>query len=208
MLLSEKPEGSAPEATDHEYGVVPPFALIVYAYDAPDCAPGTEDVVMVNGVVTTAGFTETLALAFFVVSAALVTVMVTVALEVTVGAVNIPFPEIDPAEADHVTDVLLVPWTEARNCWPFPEVTVADEGEIKMPTVVATGATVTTALALFVLSAVLVARTVMVVVLLTLGAVKTPALVMLPAVADQLTAVLSLPCTVAENSFVLPELRP
>jgi len=74
--------------------------------------------------------TETLALAFFVVSAALVTVTVTLALLVTVGAVNNPLLEIVPAVADHVTAVLPVPCTVAENGWVFPDAKLALVGEM------------------------------------------------------------------------------
>jgi len=54
-------------------------------------------------------FTATVALAFLVVSAVLVAVTVTLLLLLTVGAVNSPPLEMEPALADHVTLVLLVP---------------------------------------------------------------------------------------------------
>ncbi len=53
--------------------------------------------------------TDTVALAFLVVSAALVAVTVAVVLLVTVGAVNNPLLEMEPALADHVTVVFVVP---------------------------------------------------------------------------------------------------
>lgn len=188
--------------------MVPPLAPKVYAYAAPDCAPGIEGVVIANGLAgALAGFTETLTLAFFVLSAALVAVTVTVVFVVTEGAVNIPLPEIVPAEADHVTDVLLDPDTVAENCCPAPAVTEADVGETETLTVGVDGAMLTNALALFVGSAALVARTVTAVALVTVGAVKAPELVIDPAVADQVTAVLLVPCTVAENCLLLPEAR-
>ena len=62
------------------------------------------------------GVTETVALDFLVVSATLVAVTVTLVLLLTLGAVNIPTLETEPAEADQVTAVLLVPWTVAENC--------------------------------------------------------------------------------------------
>jgi hypothetical protein len=53
--------------------------------------------------------------------------------------------------------------------------------------------TETTALAVLVVSAALVARTVTVVAAVTLGAVKLPVLEIVPALADQFTAVLLVP---------------
>jgi hypothetical protein len=53
--------------------------------------------------------------------------------------------------------------------------------------------TETTALAVLVVSATLVARTVTVVAVVTLGAVKPPVLEIVPALADQFTAVLLVP---------------
>ena len=53
--------------------------------------------------------------------------------------------------------------------------------------------TETTALAVLVVSATLVARTVTVVAIVTLGAVKLPVLEIVPALADQFTAVLLVP---------------
>ena len=65
--------------------------------------------------------------------------------------------------------------------------------------------TETVALAVLVASARLVARTVTVVAVVTLGAVKLPVLVIAPALTDQITDVLLVPCTVAENCWVAPE---
>jgi hypothetical protein len=94
--------------------VVPPDAEREKEYALPDCAPAMPDVVMLNDEVS--GFTATVALDFLVVSATLVAVTVAFELLVTVGAVNMPPLETDPAEADQVTAVLLVPWTTAENC--------------------------------------------------------------------------------------------
>ena len=66
--------------------------------------------------------------------------------------------------------------------------------------------TVTAAAADFVGSATLVAVTSIVVVLVTDGAVKRPALDTVPALAVQLTAVLLVPVTVSVNCMVPPEL--
>ena len=94
--------------------MVPPDAEREKEYALPDCAPAKPDVVMLNDEVC--GFTATVALDFLVVSATLVAVTVAFELLVTVGAVNMPPLETDPAEADQVTAVLLVPCTAAENC--------------------------------------------------------------------------------------------
>ena len=102
-------------------------------------------------------FTVTLALAFLVVSAALVAV--TVYVPAVLGAVNRPLEETDPLLADQVTAVLVEPVTVALNCCVAPVLIVALVGATLMPTV--TGAfTVTLALAVWVVSAALVALTV------------------------------------------------
>lgn len=84
------------------------------------------------GADVTGGFTTTVAVAYFVVSAALVARTVKVCLTVTdAGAVYSPAVEIEPTaeERDHVTEVLEVPVTLAVNCClaPGPSVTVAGE---------------------------------------------------------------------------------
>jgi hypothetical protein len=91
--------------------VVPPVAASGYEYEVLTWVLGTEAVVIASvlGAGVEAGLTETLALAFFVESAALVAVMVTLVLVETLGAVNIPPDEIEPALADQLTDVLVVP---------------------------------------------------------------------------------------------------
>jgi hypothetical protein len=134
--------------------------------------------------------TVTVALAFLVESAELAAVTVTVVLLLTVGAVNNPPLEIEPAVADQVTAVLVVPWTVAVNCCVLPDPTLALVGETA--TVIA-GVTVTDALAFLVVSAALVAVTVTLVLLLTEGAVNSPLLETEPAVADQVTDVLVVP---------------
>ena len=63
-----------------------------------------------------AGITTTEADDVLEVLAALVAVTVTLVLLLTLGAVKSPLLEIVPAEADHVTAVLLVPCTAAENC--------------------------------------------------------------------------------------------
>jgi hypothetical protein len=72
---------------------------------------GTEVVAIASvlGAGVEAGLTETLALAFFVESAALVAVIVTLMLDETLGAVNIPAEDTAPALADQFTDVFVVP---------------------------------------------------------------------------------------------------
>ena len=69
------------------------------------------------------------------------------------------------------------------------------------------GVTATVALDFFVVLALLVAVTVTLVLLLTFGAVNMPLLETVPAVADQVTAVLLVPWTVAANCCVFPDVR-
>lgn len=89
---------------------MPPLAASAYEYELPACAPGTELEVIASELgVGVAGLTEMLALAFFVESATLVAVTVTLVLLETFGAVNIPADEMEPALADQLTDVLVVP---------------------------------------------------------------------------------------------------
>ena len=85
----------------------PPPAAIVKAYPLPDCALGSDAVLIARADCT--GLTLTDALDFFVVSAELVAVTLTVELLETVGAVNIPLLEMLPDETDQVTAVLLLP---------------------------------------------------------------------------------------------------
>src|SRR5206468_2846058 len=153
------------------------------------------------------GFTATVALDFLVVSALLVAVTVTLVPALTFGAVNMPPAETVPAEADHVTAVLLVPWTVAENCWVFPDVRVVFVGETVTLIVEAAGLTATVALAFFEVFALLVAVTVTLVAVLTVGAANRPLLEIVPADADQVTPVLVVPCTLAVNCFVLPDVR-
>lgn len=141
-----------------------------------------------------------------VLSAALVAVTVTLVDVETLGAVNIPPLETDPAVTDQFTAELVVPCTVATNCFVFPDVKVELDGETEMLTTGA-AATLTVADACLVVSAALVAVTVTLVLADTFGAVKIPLLEMLPAVADQTTAVLLVPCTVAPNCSVAPEFR-
>jgi hypothetical protein len=76
------------------------------------------------------GLTSTLAIAFFVLSAALVAMTVTLISLVTAGAVTTPVFDTEPALALQVTAVLLVPCTVALNCWRFPEAMRVAVGEI------------------------------------------------------------------------------
>jgi hypothetical protein len=69
------------------------------------------------------------------------------------------------------------------------------------------GLTTTLALDLFVGSTTLVAVTVTLVLLETLGAVNRPALETVPEFADHVTAVLLVPCTRAVNCWLLPEVK-
>jgi hypothetical protein len=153
----------------------------------------------VGGVTVTVAEAEELGLAW------LVAVTVTVVVEVTLGAVKRPEVEIEPAVADQVTAVLVEPVTVAVNCWLAPELAVTVVGEIETETVPA-GVTVTVAEAEALELAWLVAFTVTLVVEVTVGAVKSPLLEMLPAVADQVTALLKVPVTVALNCWVPSEL--
>jgi hypothetical protein len=101
-----------------------------------------------------------------------------------------------------VTVVFEVFCTVAPNCCVAPEATVGLEGE----TVTTIGAvTETTVLDFAVLSATLVAVTVKVVLLEIVGAVNKPVLEIVPAVADQVTVVFEVFCTVAPNCCVAPE---
>lgn len=73
--------------------------------------------------------TLTFAEAFFVGSATLVAVMVNEVGLLTLGAVSTPVLDIDPADVDQVTAVLLVPETVATNDWEAPDWTLAVCGE-------------------------------------------------------------------------------
>ena len=109
------------------------------------------------------------------------------------GAVKKPDDEMLPALADQVTAVLLVPRTVAENCCVLPEVRVVLVGETVTLTVDPEGPTAITAPAFLVGSAALVAVTVTLVLLETLGAVNTPPSEIVPAVADHFTVVLVVP---------------
>jgi len=144
----------------------------------------------------TGTLTITLAEADFVESAALVAV--TVKVPAVLGAVYKPPVEMVPPVADQFTTVLLLPVTAAVNCWVAPVESDAEPGESDTAT---TGVlTVTVADADFVESAALVAVTLKVPA--ALGAVYRPPVETVPLVADQFTAVLLLPVTVALNCWV------
>src|SRR5579862_1920506 len=152
------------------------------------------------------GCTVTVEVADLVGSATLVTVTVIVVVLVTDGAVKRPPVEMLPALAVQLAAVLLLPETVSVNCLVPPELTVAVVGEMETATDCAGGCTVTVADADLVGSATLVTFTVIVVVLVTEGAVKRPVVETLPALAVQLTAVLVLPVTVSVNCLVPAEL--
>jgi hypothetical protein len=107
-----------------------------------------------------------------------------------------------PPVADQVTAVLLEPVTVAVNCWmPLVEMD-GDVGLIDSDTGGGWVVTVRLADADFVRSATLVAVTVKVPAVL--GEVYKPDAVIVPPVADQVTAVLLEPVTVAVNCCVFP----
>jgi hypothetical protein len=139
------------------------------------------------------GATVTRALALLVESAALVALIVTFVALLTAGAVNLPASVMVPELVVQCTLVLLVPVTAAVNCCPPLGGTVIEVGETATLTLEPVVVTETVALALFVLSATLVARTVTVVEVVTFGAVRVPVLEIVPALADQVTAVLLTP---------------
>ncbi len=106
--------------------------------------------------------------------------------------------------ADQATAVFVEPVTVAVNCWVPAEETVLEAGEIEIDT--AGAATVTLAETDLAVLTWLVAVTVTAVLEVTAGAVKSPEVEIVPAVADQVTAVFVEPVTVAVNCWVPPEL--
>ena len=97
--------------------------LVVLLTDAVNCCvppdltlalPGFI-VTLTAGVEETAGLIETVALALLVVSAVLVAFTVAVVIVLTLGAVYQPSLETDPVVADQLTEVLLVPLTNAAS---------------------------------------------------------------------------------------------
>src|SRR5262245_60655411 len=102
-----------------------------------------------------------------------------------------------PPLAAQVTAVLVVPVTVAVNCCVAPAKIAADGG-FRLTTTTGGGVlTVTVAVTNLLLSAKLVARTVNVPAVA--GAVYKPEVEIVPPVADQVTAVLLVPLTVAVN---------
>lgn len=101
--------------------------------------------------------------------------------------------------ADQVTAVLLLPLTLAVNCCEPPLESDAEPGEMVTATV---AATVTDAEADLLVSATLVAVTKKLPALM--GAVYIPPEEMLPPLAFQVTVVLLVPLTLAENCWLLP----
>jgi hypothetical protein len=124
----------------------------------------------------------------------------------TTGAVKRPVLEIVPLDACQVTPVLAVPRTQAVNCWDPPEAIVAAVGDTDILTAGA-ALMVMTALACTVGSATLVAVIMTLVLLDTTGAVNSPVLAIVPALADQVTAVWLVPGNVAPNCLLAPETR-
>jgi len=119
----------------------------------------------------------------------------------TTGAVNNPVLEIVPPVALQVTAVFEVLLTDAVNCWLPAETRLDEVGDTA--TLTATGGfTVTVDCEYLVGSATLVAVTVAVVVVVTLGAVNSPLLEIAPALVLQVTAVFEVLVTVAENCSV------
>jgi hypothetical protein len=105
-------------------------------------------------------------------------------------------------DEDQITPVLSVFSTVAVNCW------IPAEGTLTSPGVLETrigGSIVRVAVADTLGSATLVAVTVVVLVVLTMGAVNNPLLEIVPCGADQVTPFLLLPVTVALNGWVMPE---
>ena len=122
-----------PDTTLHAYGVVPPAAASVAAYGLPTLVPGRLAVPIVSElVVVESAETATVALACAFGSATLVAVTVTDFVPDTLGAVNIPDVEIQPAVVDHFTAVLLVFRVEAENCSLPVDFTLVDNGVISI----------------------------------------------------------------------------
>jgi hypothetical protein len=146
----------------------------------------------------------TIACAVCVGSATLVAVTVALVEVVTDGAVNMPLLEIDPALVVQLTAVFEALLTVAENCCVPAEVTLVVAGLTEMVTG-AVASTVTVACAYLLVLATLVACTITAVLLATLGAVNKPLDEILPAEADQFTAVSEVFVTEAENCFEPPE---
>jgi len=117
------------------------------------------------------------------------------------GAVYRPLADTDPPVADQVTAALEFPLTAAVNCCDPPVESDAEPGEIVTATVAA-AATLTAAEADLLVSAMLVAVTTKLPALM--GAVYIPPEEMFPPLAFQVTDVLLVPLTLAENCWLLP----
>ena len=163
------------------------------------------DVAGLNEIVT-AGCSVTVAVAVFDVSAELVAFTVTVCVDVIVaGAVYRPLVEMLPTDGliDHVAAVFVDPATVAVNCCVLVAASVDVVG---LNEIVTAGCSVTVAVAVFEVSAELVAFTVTVCVdVIVAGAVYRPLVEMLPTdgLIDHVAAVFVDPATVAVNCCVL-----
>jgi len=119
-----------PAVADHTTAV-----LLVPLTAAANCWLAPEGTVALVGftltviLVLVAGLMVTMAEAVDVGNAALVAFIVAEIVEVVVPAVNRPVLEIVPPVADHTTEVLVVPLTEAVNCCVPPELKVAVPGD-------------------------------------------------------------------------------
>ena len=115
------------------------------------------------------------------------------------GAVYRPFADIVPLVADQVTAVLELPLTAAVNCCDPPVERDAEPGEIVTATVAITA---TAAEADLLVSATLVAVTTKLPGFM--GAAYVPLEEMFPPLAFQVTDVLLVPLTLAENCWLVP----
>jgi hypothetical protein len=167
---------------------------------SPACSVTAEGVAWT----ATAGIRATVAATLFVVSAMLVAVTVTVCCAATVaGAVYRPLGVIVPAPAgliDQETAVFDEYATVTENCW----VCAACSETLGGARVTATGSSVAVAVADRVVSATLVALTLIVCGVKLTGAVYSPAVEIVPTagVIDHVTAVFETFVTVAENCCV------
>ena len=163
---------------------------------AVNCCVAAEATVALVGVTVTltvaGGVTEIVEDADALGVAMLVAVTVAVVVLDTVGAVNKPLAEIDPAFVLHRTCVLLVPWTAAVNCCVAAEATVALVG-VTVTLTAARGVTDIVEEAATSGFATLVALIVVVVALETVGAVNKPLAEIDPALALHRTSVLVVP---------------
>ncbi|HTM36889.1 MAG TPA: hypothetical protein VL156_09090 [Terriglobales bacterium] len=110
--------------------------------------------------------------------------------------------------ADQVTPVFDVLLTVAWNCCDPADLMLALDGVIcTLIAVTELGLTLTVAVACLLVFATLVAVTVAVVLVVTEGAVNSPELEILPALADQVTEFVEALLTVAANCCVPPDFR-